>query len=505
MASITFEPITTHAGVDTGRARLRLRAGGIDALTVAGIDFGGLPLLLDASGEDDAGGELVITIPDIGASTLYVSAQGMDGGHTADSGGLPLRIDAQGFDLPPGSSAGGLTLRLRTSGYEQPPALAYGYLVAPAASMVGYAGLQYLRVVDDIMAGTMTTGQITAALRDRVRAAAAPRASIDALVRLRDSLDVGDALAIVMRALVEEGFGVSGSAATDYVAVTRVMDGIRLAGAARSALEAANLVTAGVAFGALADMFAKEQVTESIDMGAVVDNILRAAARVVDGLLAGGEALNTMRFGAVLRETVEVGTGVVGAAEVMAQLREGVGIALHLNVEGEQATAYVLNTELGAAGATTYQNYPFNSFARIGGEHGEQYGMTPDGIRRIGGDSDAGAPINAAARFAMTNLGSGVAKRMQAAYLGYASNGDIRLKAIVVAPDGKREAWCYRMIDMPGEDVQQARIQIGQGLKSVYWGFGLESIDGSSFTLDLIDLHPLVLDQRMLGQGGGRR
>lgn len=501
--TILFEQLLALPINDTGTGRARLTARGLDASEPA--DTGDVQFDLAVMGEDEHAGDLVITIPDFGSASVFLGAAGADGGLTADWAAAAIDAMVTGFDLRPGEDAGGGAAQLRASGFEIETGVGYAYLVAPPPVLLGYGGLQYDRVVEELEASGITVGRITAALRARVGVAGLPTGTLTGLALARDSVDLGDALAVIARALVDEGFELGDSAAPNYTAITRVADALRLAGVTGSTLDAMNLVVAGIAYRAIADIFAKERVLDGFDMGEAVADALHAAARLVESLLVGGEAENSARFGAMVLEGVHVGAGIAGVADLLARLHEGVEFALHLNVEGDQATAYVLNTELGAAGATTYQNYPFNSFARIGGEHGEQYGMTPDGIRRIGGDSDAGAPINAAARFAMTNLGSGVAKRMQAAYLGYASNGDIRLKAIVVAPDGKREAWCYRMIDMPGEDVQQARIQIGQGLKSVYWGFGLESIDGSSFTLDLIDLHPLVLDQRMLGQGGGRR
>ena len=116
-----------------------------------------------------------------------------------------------------------------------------------------------------------------------------------------------------------------------------------------------------------------------------------------------------------------------------------------------------------------------------------------------------------AAMHALRDLGSelvelspGQLKRMVAAYLGYSSTGDLRLKTITIQPDGVKRADHYRLLAQPGAP-REARIKVGQGLRSVYWGFEVEAIGGAAFAIDLIELQPIVVEQRIQGQGGGKR
>lgn len=231
----------------------------------------------------------------------------------------------------------------------------------------------------------------------------------------------------------------------------------------------------------------------------VVPALLQPGAQLVEELLLAADAGPAVVFGAVVRDGFDIGAGAAAILQAIEALREGVNFALHLSLDDGRYTAYVINTE--SKGTTQYQNYPFNSFARIGGRY---FGMTPDGIRELDGPDDDGSPIAARFRLAMSRMGTGHLKRMVGAYLGYSSTGELRLKTITIQPDGVKRADHYRLLAQPGAP-REARVKVGQGLRSVYWGFEVEAIDGAAFAIDIIDMQPIVVEQRIQGQNGGNR
>jgi hypothetical protein len=82
---------------------------------------------------------------------------------------------------------------------------------------------------------------------------------------------------------------------------------------------------------------------------------------------------------------------------------------------GEEAhTGWVMNTE-GKRPIAAYDNYNFNSFCRVGDTY---YAAGDDGLYRLGGATDDGAPIDASITTMMLDFGSPRQKRVNSAYVG---------------------------------------------------------------------------------------
>lgn len=223
--------------------------------------------------------------------------------------------------------------------------------------------------------------------------------------------------------------------------------------------------------------------------------------RLVDTIEAQATQADTLTMAVMLADSVVLSAEPGSVLEAHEALREGVAFSLRLSLDSGQYVAYVMNTA--TKGLTSYEQFPFNSFLTFGEA---DYGMTPDGIRRLGGPDDDGAAINARFRLAFTNLGTSALKRMRAAYLGLSSTGDLRLKVIIVNPKTRqREAHWYRLRSTPSDSPMPVRLKIGEGLRTVYWGFEIETIDGAQFEIDMLQLLPIILEERMDGEGGGKR
>jgi hypothetical protein len=191
-------------------------------------------------------------------------------------------------------------------------------------------------------------------------------------------------------------------------------------------------------------------------------------------------------------ETVNVNdvAGVFQALTVA--LSEGINVALTLETEGDVYDAWVLNTQ--TAAAYQYSNFNFNSFAEFEGKY---YGCAETGIYLLEGDDDAGTAISSSLRTGMTNLGTGLQKRITSAYLGYRSDGQMVLKVVSVNEAGQKIEWWYEQVDQDAPAMRSGRIKVGRGLKSVYWAFEISNKDGADFELDVVELYPMVLERRL--------
>lgn len=167
-----------------------------------------------------------------------------------------------------------------------------------------------------------------------------------------------------------------------------------------------------------------------------------------------------------------------------AEIDETIKIAGAYLAPNGSITTWAMNTR--TAGVTEYQNYAFNSFARVGDKY---LGAADDGLYELLGDTDNGTSIIATirsgfAQWAGTHLGS-----FKAAYLAVAGPGNYILR--VITRDGKTFNY-----EVNVADGRTAKIKMGKGLRSRYFAFELVST-GQDFDLDTLEFFPLVADRRV--------
>lgn len=139
-------------------------------------------------------------------------------------------------------------------------------------------------------------------------------------------------------------------------------------------------------------------------------------------------------------------------------------------------------------GSTRYRNYPFNSFARIGGKY---YGASIDGIYELDGPDDAGEPIQAAISMGQRDFGSPVRKTVSLVYLGLASEGKMTLR---LEAEGKTYNYETRG---DSKQMQQQRITCGKGLRTNYVTPTLFNQEGQNFELDTVEFEVADLSRKI--------
>lgn len=150
---------------------------------------------------------------------------------------------------------------------------------------------------------------------------------------------------------------------------------------------------------------------------------------------------------------------------------------------------WVLNLKKRAL--TEYTNFSFNSFTTC---EGRVFAAGPGGVVELAQqDVDGTAAINVLARTGKHNLGVTYAKRVPRIYLAAATTGALEFRTITGA-DGRR---AYLLGWNATSELQQRRVPIGRGPKSMYWQFELLNREGAKLAVDGLILHPELSVRRV--------
>jgi hypothetical protein len=196
----------------------------------------------------------------------------------------------------------------------------------------------------------------------------------------------------------------------------------------------------------------------------------------------------------LVKETLrgQAGDSTQTFAHYLANTTEALQAWVTFRLGEEASTGWVMNTE-GEMPLSEYENYDFNSFCKVGDVY---LGAKDEGLYLLDGDTDEGAPIDAAVRTMMLDFGSPVQKRVRNAYIGYTSSGKLLLRVRVVDNGELKEQW-YEAQELQAQAPREQMIRVGRGLRSRYWQFELVNVDGADFELMDLELHPVYLNRRV--------
>jgi len=150
--------------------------------------------------------------------------------------------------------------------------------------------------------------------------------------------------------------------------------------------------------------------------------------------------------------------------------------------------AFTTNLKLGptTAKATTQRTgFPFTSMCRFGGN----FLCTSDsGLFSLGGDNLDGTDIDSYFEPITTDFGISNQKRLRFVYIGFEAAGDLQLN---VTADEQTERTYTITPTKTGQ--QKIRVAIGRDGKGRYWNFRIKNVSGCDFSIDNIDVLPVVL------------
>lgn len=199
------------------------------------------------------------------------------------------------------------------------------------------------------------------------------------------------------------------------------------------------------------------------------------------------QQITTSKFGQVVLSESAAMLGVLTAGQkVSINLADIITAAVIIKAGDEEMVGWIINPNLAAS--TALDNYAFTGFGQY---KGKRYGIRPDGLYVLEGDTDNGTRIDSFISLGNRNFGTAKQKRMRHAYIGASTDGRMVLKVIV---NGQEYLYAVKN---PSTDMAEQRVDIGRGLRSNYWNFELMNREGADFEIDTIKFMPIVLERRI--------
>ncbi len=406
-------------------------------------------------------------------------------------GGVPVR----GYSAPGSAIEGGLSIGGRVSQVEAADDLLI-YHNEDQPIIVCYAGVAYAQVAESLIFDSQSRRLYTAVVRSPLALqSTAPGSAYNGGLRAKEKLALGGRPSFVIRVLAESGISFSSLAAGSYQMLARAVSRLLLTGHAANYAEAVQQVADALAFADLVQWLQLGGSSDALVLGDRLDTAYAAFAEVVERLVLSAKAESEFTLTVLLREGFAVGTSAGHQEELVAQLHDSIGFAMSLSFDDGEFIAWVMNTDV--RGLTRYTNYPFNSFARIGGK---SYGAYAGGIARLDGADDMGQPIKAKLRLGMFDFGDRHLKSFSDVFFGMSASGQMLLKAIFVDEEtGEKNMAIYKVLARPASAARETRAKLGRGMKAVDWDFELENVDGADFDLQSIQFYPTQLTRRTRG------
>ena len=250
--------------------------------------------------------------------------------------------------------------------------------------------------------------------------------------------------------------------------------------------------TRGVMSPMTSTAFTYEALTEaSIYSGGAAATATAAEVVVYVVMDSAGTAVGVLTVQQVLNADVSSGASAASTltlAQVIEALLASQAAAGSLQFDNlSDLSVWVMNAA--TAGTTRYDNYNYNSFAKIGAKH---YGARADGIYELTGASDAGAPVRAVINLGNTDFGTSRFKHVKECYLGVASSGKMIVKVVV-----NNEAYFYTA-RASSTDLSTQRVDFGRGLKANFYELELHNDAlGGAFELSSVEFTPAELSRRI--------
>jgi len=354
---------------------------------------------------------------------------------------------------------------------------------------IGYAK-ETLTDTIDVAANPIV--QLTNVINESLELTETPASLLDGLNRVGEALEFTDRVGIVWRMLLADRTKFTDPVVGILEAAERMVENMRLVAGVGSSIDVRSLVAETLAVHDTLAVVAKEQISEQADFDGVFSTMLAAKERLLDDLVLTAVPTAAAQFSFLIEENIALSDAAPASLEAFERLVETVNFAVTVSIGDDVFMAWVVNTETRAA--WEYENYPFNSMFEFQARH---YGIAPDGMYELEGDTDNGADVKWRARLGLNNLGSMKEKRLPAMYLAYDTAGAMVLKVISTRSNGERVTNWYRLNPTGGRGVREGRIQIGRGIKSVYWDFELVGCGNTKLRLSELRYFPMILDRRI--------
>lgn len=291
---------------------------------------------------------------------------------------------------------------------------------------------------------------------------------------------------------LSDSVGTSSTVLPTHRIVSVLVDAFSLLDGITDRLTAMELLADVIANACLAQFAPLEVMTDSVGLASTAAQWAQSVATIIDALVATDTATMSARFVTVCADSVVAGDTIASTLDALESVTDEVALYVTFRIGDEVYRGYALNT--GNKAASEYTNFDFNSLATVGGV---TMAANSTALYALTGDDDDGTAIEAVVRTGLLAVADGKIAQVVSAYVGYASDNSLVLKAIVTSPTGEKVEHWYRLAEQTADATREGRIKLGRGLKSAYWAFELVNVGGGTMTLDNIKLHRIALDRRI--------
>ena len=425
---------------------------------------------------------------------------------SASSGGY-FRVNPGADSSTNGYAYGGFARSFKAGGFmegstgyipsfDRPRAMADTGVFSIFTGAYGFAGVGKQLVYETLQIGLAQAFYEGLVLDEYFMLGSPAEGTTDASSAVVDQFRLGDRISAVLLLLLSDGLSFGDSSAADYRAIANVREVLLLGGAVATEADADEAITLAILLGARTDALFRQQLLDTVNLGGTFASALEAVSAFVAGVRFNDAATPSAQATFLLSDELRLGSSLATAAEFAALLRESIRISLRLNIGADEFVAWTINSE--SKHLSSYTSFPVNGLAQFAGT---TLASLDDGIYDLSGDTDDGAPIAAKLRFALTNLGTGRMKRLDAAYLGYTASGSLLFKTVHTTDAGGKVAYAYRLVPRQPGVAAEGRVQFARGLESLYWGFELHNINGSDFDLEALEVREMVMNRSVSGSG----
>lgn len=300
-----------------------------------------------------------------------------------------------------------------------------------------------------------------------------------------ESLSMNAIVVVAWAKLLSETVTVTDTAVSKFEIAVGVVEDLLATGAASSVLQAVAAVAVSMEFTETLQAGKGGFITETttltpVEVNTIIGTIVQLEQATIAAVATQGLIISTP-----INETVTLDDTATLNQIILDVISEGLVFDLSFGLAGEVYSGWVMNVDNFAV--SEYQNYPFNSFAKIGNSY---YGANENGLYLLEGSDDAGTDIDA--QFTTGKMSFGPNKsRVANSYLAMRNDGRMLLKTIT---DDDVEHW--HEITSSDWTLNDKRVKLGRGVKSRYWQFTICNADGADFEIDELVLIPILLKRR---------
>jgi len=370
------------------------------------------------------------------------------------------------------------------------------FMIEPPAVIQSYAGISFARINEILALGGHDDTLYNAVTHEPFYLGSQAGSRYQGAQVITERLAWVSRLVWLIHAANHSGLVLNSTAQADYTAVAKLINRLLLTGTAKSYAQAQQQLVDALVLNGVPQALPKADTFDTLVWSARLETLYTAYGALLERLALQGQPSGRYTLTVLLDERFVWASRSTVQAELISQLRDGIGFALHVDRDDGQYVAWVMNTQSRAV--HRYRNYPFNSFATLGQRY---YGLHSSGLMRLhSGQTDDGTPIAARVRLGLFDLGSRQVKGLPECFFGLSTDGTMLLKVISIdAVSGEKHAAIYQLNPRPAQASRETRVTVGWGLQAVDWDFELSNVDGANFDLHRIEFHPTQLSRRIRG------